>query len=124
MSIPDITGPDTVSMAAFEEASEFVKNDAGKVRFELLPAEATLERAKAFTHGAQKYPANNYRVGTEWSRYIGAVHRHLNAWQLGEDLDPESGLSHLAHAGACVDMLLTLAMSGAGTDDRFKQEKK
>ncbi len=111
-------------MAAFDEGSEFVKHDSGKVRFELLPAEATLERAKAFTHGSLKYPANNYRVGTDWSRYLGAAYRHLSAWQLGENQDPESGLSHLAHAGACIDILLTQFLTNVGTDDRFKQEQK
>jgi len=102
------------------EPSGFVKNDGDKPMFDLIPPEVELEVAKAFTHGAKKYSANNYRKGTRWGRYIAATRRHLNAWQLGEDLDPDSGLSHLAHALASLMMLRTLQLSKAGEDDRVK----
>lgn len=44
--------------------------------------------------------------------------RHLLAWQAREDLDPESGLHHLAHARADLGMLLELVLTGHGNDDR------
>jgi hypothetical protein len=34
----------------------------------------------------------------DWGRLIAAIGRHLTDWQIGEDVDPEDGLSHLAHA--------------------------
>jgi hypothetical protein len=34
------------------------------------------------------------------------------AWNIGEDVDPESGELHLAHAGACLLLGLDLAMAG------------
>jgi hypothetical protein len=100
--------------------TEFKKSDLGKPRFDLIPPEVELELAKVFTFGAEKYSPNNYRLGAAWGRYIAAVRRHLNAWQLGEDLDPESGLSHLAHALASLAMLQTLVLTGTGEDDRVK----
>ena len=42
---------------------------------------------------------HNWRDGLDWTRVSSAVLRHLSAWHGGEDIDPESGLSHLAHAG-------------------------
>lgn len=100
------------------EPKGFVKHDAGKPRFSLVPAEARAELAKAFSHGAKKYPPNNFRAGTDWSRYVDALYRHVNAWELREDTDSESGLNHLAHAGACIMILLTLQLKGLGKDDR------
>jgi len=98
--------------------NEFVKNDTGKVRFSLVPAEARLEVAKVFTYGAKKYPPHNYRKGTEWSRYVDALQRHMNDFELGQDVDEESGLLTLAHVAANAMILLTLQKLAAGTDDR------
>jgi hypothetical protein len=47
--------------------------------------------------GAGKYDPTNYRKGYEFSLSISALFRHLLAFQSGENLDPESGLSHMAH---------------------------
>lgn len=98
--------------------SGFVKHDAGKTRFSLVPPEARLEVAKVFTHGAKKYPPHNYRKGTEWSRYMDALHRHMNDFELGQNVDEESGLLTLAHVAACAMILISLQKLGRGTDDR------
>ena len=68
--------------------------------------------------GAQKYERFNYLKGFAWSLSFDAMLRHLLAWYGGEDTDPESGLSHLAHAswhGLC---LLAFQQRNLGTDDR------
>ncbi len=54
---------------------------------------------------------------------------HMLDWLHGEELDPESGLSHLDHAAASLGMLMdTVARVQAGhlqpdRDDRFKEDK-
>lgn len=103
---------------SFGQPSGFVKHDSGKTRFSLVPAEARLEVAKVFTHGAKKYPPHNYRKGTEWSRYMDALQRHMTDFELGQNVDEESGLLTLAHVAACAMILLTLQKLNAGTDDR------
>lgn len=57
-------------------------------------------------HGAAKYGENNWQKVEPHSRYIAAALRHLNAHQQGERNDPETGLSHLAHATCCLLFLL------------------
>lgn len=94
----------------------------GKVRLDLLPFDALTEVAKAYEHGNLKYEEWNWLLGAKWSRYIAATLRHLFAWALGEDKDPDSGLSHLAHAGASVLILLTYERRGLGEDDRPKMK--
>ena len=100
------------------DPAPFVKHDAEKVRAGLLPAEALLEIAKVLTFGAKKYSAHNWRKGTQWSRYYDATLRHLLAWSAREKADPETGLSHLAHAGCCILFLLTHELLELGEDDR------
>lgn len=99
------------------------KYDGGKPRMELLPREGLEEIAKVLTFGAAKYDAHNWRKGMAWSRLAGACARHLFAWVAGENKDPESGLSHLAHAGCCIVFLLTYEAHPqyAAQDDRHKE---
>lgn len=101
-------------------APTFVKHDGGKNRVELVPVRPLEEIALAFTYGAQKYEPDNYRRGTNWRRYLGAALRHTFAFARGEDADPETGLSHLAHAAACLMILRELQLDGLGADDRVK----
>ncbi len=70
--------------------------------------------AEVLTFGASKYGANNWRRGARWGRYYAALLRHLFAWWRGQDLDPETGLSHLAHAGRCLVFLMEYQRNGWG----------
>jgi hypothetical protein len=93
---------------------------ASKPRLDLLPPAAMEAIAKVLTFGAGKYGDNNWARGARWGRYYAALLRHLLAWWRGEELDPETGLSHLAHAGCCLVFLLEYQRNGWGTDDRFR----
>ena len=74
---------------------------------------------EVLTYGAAKYDDNNWARGARWGRYFAALCRHLFAWWGGENLDPETGFSHLAHAGCCLLFLMSYQRNGWGTDDRF-----
>ena len=97
-----------------------LKLDTEKVRVELLPTDALNEIAKVLTFGAKKYEAGNWATGDgfKWSRLYGALLRHVFAWARGEDTDPESGISHLAHAGCMLLFLLAHTLRKQGADDR------
>lgn len=89
-----------------------------KTRWDLLPFGALEGVAAVLDHGATKYGAHNWKRGADWSRYYAALCRHLFAWWGGEDCDPETGASHLAHAGCCLLFLLEYERRGWGCDDR------
>lgn len=95
-----------------------VKHDTSKNMLQLLPFRAVEEVGKCLTFGAEKYAAHNWRSGFEWTRLLGSTLRHLFAWARGEDLDPESGLSHVAHAATNCLFLLEHVLLGLGKDDR------
>lgn len=92
--------------------------DAGKVRFDLIPAEWELALAQIMTMGAAKYADRNWEKGLSWSRRYGSLRRHLNAFWAGEDLDPESGLPHLAHIAWNALALMTFSKTHPEFDDR------
>jgi len=96
-----------------------VKHDGGKPRMDLLSAISLEEIAKVMTVGAKKYGDHNWRGGILWSRVFGALLRHAFAYWRGEDKDPETGLSHMAHCGCCVMFLLEYAHSHKELDDRY-----
>lgn len=100
------------------------KDDQGKYKPSLVPALALIEVAKVFTFGAQKYGANNWRGGMDWSRYLDAEDRHILTWKTGERFDKESGISNLAHAICNLMMLLESEILNLGTDDVNQQANK
>lgn len=101
-----------------QAATVAVKYDAGKAPLSFLHPAALTEIAKVMEFGAKKYARNNWLKGMGWLRVTDACLRHVFAWAWGEDKDPESDLSHLAHAGCCIMFLLTYEREHRGTDDR------
>jgi len=90
-----------------------------KVPYHLVPANVLGELALVFLEGARKYRAYNWRVaGVRASVYLDALDRHLKAWINGEDIDPDSGLSHLTKAMACLFILRDSMMVNNWVDDR------
>ena len=69
--------------------------------------------------GNRKYERYNFAKGYKWSLSYDALQRHLMLFWGGENMDPESGLPHIAHAAWHCLALLTFSMRGKGTDDRF-----
>lgn len=94
------------------------KDDADKVRMELLPPEMIEATAAVLTFGAKKYADRNWERGLKWSRCFGALMRHMWAWWRGEKADPETGYSHLWHASCCLSFLIAYEQRGSGEDDR------
>jgi hypothetical protein len=86
--------------------TDFVKNDTGKARFDLIEPLFLQGLADVLTHGAAKYTPDNWRRCKEpVARYYSALQRHLNAYAMGESIDEESGFNHLYHAACCLMFL-------------------
>ena len=92
------------------------KDDAGKLRLDLIAPEFEKGLAEVLTYGAAKYGPHNWAKGLKYSRVYGAIRRHLLAWQTGEDLDPETGLPHLYHAACELMFLSTYEERGMGDE--------
>ena len=99
-----------------------IKFDQDKLPLHLLSTEAMNQTAAVLAFGAQKYAEHNWRKGFQWGRPLSAAMRHITAFNNGEDKDPESGLSHLAHAACCIMFLLEFEKTHKHLDDRYKHE--
>jgi hypothetical protein len=97
-----------------------VKYDQDKLPMHLLSTEALEQIAAVLQFGAQKYDNHNWRKGFAWSRPLSAALRHILAFNRGEDRDPESNLSHLAHAACCLMFLIEFEKTHTELDDRYK----
>jgi hypothetical protein len=92
---------------------------SGKLPLHLWPASATALGSLGLLEGMKKYGRSNWReAGVRATIYIDAIQRHLFAYAEGEDQDPDSGLSHLAHALAGIAILVDAGAAGKLTDDR------
>jgi Domain of unknown function (DUF5664) len=97
---------DNIEMTVKYDPTEGRKYDSGKPEYGLLPPYFLEEIVDVLTFGAKKYERENWRyVSDGQRRYFDAMMRHLWAWKRGEIIDPESGMSHLAHAGCCLMFL-------------------
>lgn len=77
-----------------------------KENISLIPPEGIRGIAKAMEFGAKKYGAYNWRdKKVQYKIYLDAIMRHTLALVEGQDLDPDSNLSHLDHIGANVVIL-------------------
>lgn len=84
-----------------------------------IPPIAIIEEAVVMALGAEKYGAFNWQSSkVDATTYYSAAMRHLMSWFAGEDVDRESGASHLAHVRACMGILIDAAATGQLVDDR------
>jgi hypothetical protein len=74
----------------------------------------------AMLEGALKYGRHNYRKAPiRASVYFDAVSRHMRSWfDAGEDIDPDSQLSHITKAIATLAVLRDSMITGQWDDDR------
>ena len=109
-----------MKVAEKQSTNAAIKFDQDKLPLNLLSTEAMNQTAAVLKFGAQKYAEHNWRKGFSWSRPLAAAMRHITAFNAGEDKDPESGLSHLAHAACCIMFLLEFEKTHPELDDRYK----
>jgi hypothetical protein len=90
-----------------------------KVPVHVIPQQVIGEVGVALLEGACKYSSYNYRrIGVRASVYFDSTWRHLAAWHEGEDIDPDSGLSHITKAIAGLIVLRDAMLNGMCEDDR------
>ena len=84
-----------------------LKFDKGKLRYDLVPPHAIKAIADVLTYGADKYAPNSWQTVSDGeTRYTAAMMRHFEAYREGEELDPETGKSHLSHCLCNLTFLL------------------
>lgn len=90
-----------------------------KAPISYVPAPVLMEVGIAMMEGGIKYGPHNFReTKIDASDYYNAAIRHLMQWWEGEDIDPDSGLSHITKAIASLVVLRDSMLFGSYNDDR------
>lgn len=82
------------------------KADKGKLELSLVNPELVKAVAEVRMYGTEKYGNSENWRKVEPKRYVDALYRHLLAYIEGNEVDEESGLSHLAHMACNISFLL------------------
>jgi hypothetical protein len=112
--------PIAVKAEELEYDEKTTKTKEIKPRPDLVPPEAILAVSEILAFGAEKHGARSWEKGMAWSDNYAACQRHLLKWYSGENLDPETGRSHLWHAATRIFFLIGSEARNIGTDDRPK----
>jgi hypothetical protein len=97
--------------------TEAIRYDSDKPMWNLLDWEFIHEVVLVLTKGASKYSPENWKKGMNFSRPFNSLIRHVYSWWRGENNDPETGCSHLAHA--CANLMFLFRY----TIDKEKYER-
>lgn len=111
----------------YEEAPETsARHNSGKTQTRELDPSFILGMGDVLTKSRAKYEHFNWCKPTKLSTPYESAMRHLMAFQSGENIDPETGLSHLLHVATNIMfMYYHITNNPEFSDDRFfKKEKK
>lgn len=90
-----------------------------KRQSQFTPIAVLNEVHDGMTEGAEKYGAYNWReTKIQMSDYFDSTIRHMTAWFDGEDLDPDSQISHISKTIAGLFVLRDAMITGNCLDDR------
>lgn len=93
-------------------------------QFACVPMTVMNEVGIGMLEGARKYGRHNYRVaGVAASVYVDAAMGHIMQWWEGEDIDPDSGLSHITKAMCSLVVLRDAMIQDMLNDDRPPKAK-
>lgn len=103
-----------------EDKDQSAKADKGKLELSLVNTELVKAVAEVRMYGTEKYgDSENWRK-VEPKRYVDALYRHLLAYIEGNELDEESGLSHLAHMACNISFYLMRATSRNTKENNYE----
>lgn len=69
----------------------------GKRKWSLVHFKSVEPMVEVLEFGAKKYSPNNWKKGLDKQEILESMQRHLAALMDGEQVDEESGISHMGH---------------------------
>lgn len=105
-----------------KEQPNGLRYNMGKAKWDLIDFPSLEPMVKVMEYGAQKYAPHNWKKGMLHTEITACLMRHLFAYLNGEDVDPESGESHIGHVQANAMFLQYNIKNHPSLDDRYKKE--
>ena len=91
----------------------------GKPKWSLVPQSSLIPMVQVLEFGAKKYGAYNWAKGLSIRETCESLKRHLDAFMEGEDIDSDSGLSHIGHIQCNALFLSWMMENRKDLDDRI-----
>lgn len=85
-----------------------------------LPGDRWVQLCRVSEFGARKYTRGNYLKGSPWSSICNSLMRHVLAVDVGQEIDPDSGLPHAGHIAWNCAFLLHCVRCFPELDDRLR----
>ena len=98
-----------------EQADRFNEE---KLQWSLVDFKSLEPLVQVLTYGTKKYSRNNWKKGLPPNKTCESLLRHIFAYMSGEDVDPESNLSHIGHMMCNVMFLSYNATNHPELEDR------
>ena len=98
-----------------------LREDAGKLRYDLIPVYPMARLAEVYTLGCAKYADRNWEKGIAYANCMAALKRHLEKWWGGETEDPD-GQHHLASVMFWAAALMEYELHETVPDERPKHD--
>lgn len=74
-----------------------LRYNEGKLPWHLVDFRALEPMVRVLAYGAKKYSADNWKKGLSLTEIRDSFIRHMKEWNSGQEIDPESGESHIGH---------------------------
>ena len=118
--IYDVNPSNSILSEYKTDKGEAIRFNQDKLKYEYVNPQAHRDMVEVLTYGSKKYYPRNWEKGFSWTSVIGSLKRHIEAWERGEDYDPDSGLLHMAHVAANAHYLNAFYYIFPQGDDRPK----
>lgn len=101
-----------------QSVQQGLRYNQGKLRWSLVDFPSLESAVRVLEYGATKYEPDNWKRGLHVKGMVESLLRHTFAFLNGEDLDAESGQSHIGHV-ICNAMYIEYMMNNKPEfDDR------
>ena len=102
-----------------ELKEQALRYNSDKLPFDELDPLFLEEMFKVIQYGQKKYARLNWLKGAPATQFFGCIMRHMLQWWKGEEIDAESGISHLSHVACNIMMLQYNLRKKPENDDRI-----
>lgn len=79
------------------ESSKALRFNKGKLKWSYVHFRSLEPMVKVLEFGARKYAPDNWKKGLKRDEVLESMQRHIAALMDGEEIDQESGESHIGH---------------------------
>lgn len=110
-----------------------LRYNEGKLKWSLVHFKSLEPLVRVLMYGAEKYTvvkegvtisgAHNWKKGLNRKEILESMQRHLASLIDGEEVDSESGISHIGHIGCNAMFYTYMKENNLGGEDNIKNEQ-